>query len=179
MRSSGSPGASCVAITYKPCAGRLVALPRDSWQVALSMWHSPPSDVLELMQVSSPASVAAMTNAAAEANADADSKRKEGIEVKNEIDSTVYSTEKSLSEHADKITDDVKSEVEEAIKVANEAKEGDDVDAVKSARDALNAATSKIGQAIYGSGSKEEGGEEKKEETVDAEFEEKKEEEKK
>ncbi|GMH87564.1 hypothetical protein TrST_g5973 [Triparma strigata] len=115
----------------------------------------------------------------AEANADADSKRKEGIEVKNEIDSMVYSTEKSLSEHSDKISEDVKSEVEAAIKVANEAKEGDDVDAMKSARDALNAATSKIGQAIYGSGSKEEGGEEKKDDTVDAEFEEKKEEEKK
>jgi len=115
----------------------------------------------------------------AEANADADSKRKEGIEVKNEIDSMVYSTEKSLSEHSDKISEDVKSEVEAAIKVANEAKEGDDVDAMKSARDALNAATSKIGQAIYGSGSSEEGGEEKKDDTVDAEFEEKKEEEKK
>ncbi|GMH63135.1 hypothetical protein TrLO_g13782 [Triparma laevis f. longispina] len=118
----------------------------------------------------------------AEKNADADTKRKEGIEVKNEIDSTVYSTEKSLAEHADKISDEVKTEVEAAIKEANEAKEGEDVDAMKEKRDALNAATSKIGQAIYGSGNAEggaEGGEEKKEETVDAEFEEKKDDEKK
>ena len=53
---------------------------------------------------------------------------------------------------------------------------------MKEKRDALNAATSKIGQAIYGSGNAEggaEGGEEKKEETVDAEFEEKKDNEKK
>jgi len=118
----------------------------------------------------------------AEKNADADTKRKEGIEVKNEIDSTVYSTEKSLAEHADKISDEVKTEVEAAIKEAKEAKEGEDVDAMKEKRDALNAATSKIGQAIYGSGNAEggaEGGEEKKEETVDAEFEEKKDNEKK
>mmetsp|Transcript_26646 Transcript_26646/g.53132 ORF Transcript_26646/g.53132 Transcript_26646/m.53132 type:complete len:668 (+) Transcript_26646:123-2126(+) len=113
----------------------------------------------------------------AESNADADAKRKEGIEVKNEIDGMIYSTEKSLSEHSDKLSDEVKSEVEAAVAAAKEAKDGDDVDLIKQKRDELNKATSKIGQAIYGSGASSEGGEEKKEDdTVDAEFEDKKEE---
>lgn len=116
----------------------------------------------------------------AESNAEADKQKKEAIEVKNEIDSMAYSTEKSLKDHADKIGDDVKEEVESAIKEANEAKEGDDLQKMKDSRDKLNAATSKIGQAIYGSGNAEagaEGGEMKEgeEETVDAEFEDKKE----
>jgi len=107
----------------------------------------------------------------AESNAEADAQRKEGIELKNEIDSMTYSTEKSLKEHADKIPQDVKDEVEKAIKEAGEAKDGDNFELIKEKRDALNAATSKIGQAIYGQGQSAEGGEEKKEEeTVDAEF---------
>jgi molecular chaperone DnaK len=120
----------------------------------------------------------------AESNAEADAKRKEGIELKNEIDSMSYSTEKTLKEHADKIPEDVKAEVETAIKEANEAKEGDDVDLIKEKKEALTAATSKIGQAIYGQGQGAEGGaegaagEEKKDDTVDAEFEDKKEEKK-
>ncbi|GMH73875.1 hypothetical protein TrRE_jg11500, partial [Triparma retinervis] len=117
----------------------------------------------------------------AESNAEADKEKKESIEVKNEIDSMTYSTEKSLKDHADKIGEDVKSEVEEAIKAASSAKEGTDLQAMKDARDALNQATSKIGQAIYGQGGQEgkEGEEEKKEEeTMDAEFEDKKEEKK-
>lgn len=71
----------------------------------------------------------------------------------------------------------MKSEVETAVAAAKEAKDGDDVDLIKQKRDELNKATSKIGQAIYGSGASSEGGEEKKEDdTVDAEFEDKKEE---
>merc|ERR1719327_1831933 len=81
----------------------------------------------------------------AESNAEADKQKKEAIEVKNEIDSMAYSTEKSLKDHADKIGDDVKEEVESAIKEANEAKEGDDLQKMKDSRDKLNAATSKIG----------------------------------
>ena len=107
----------------------------------------------------------------AESNAEADAKRKEGIELKNEIDSMIYSTEKSLKEHADKIPEDVKAECETAIKEAAEAKESDDLELIKAKKEALSAATSKIGQAIYGQGGA--GGEEEKkegEETVDAEF---------
>jgi len=116
----------------------------------------------------------------AEANAEADSKRRQMIEAKNEIDSLIYSTEKSLTDNGDKLDADTKSEVEKAIAAAKEAKDGDDLDAVTSAKDALSQASMKIGQAMYGSGASSEG-EEKKEDdnTVDADFKEKSEDEKK
>ena len=123
----------------------------------------------------------------AEANADADAKRKQNIEVKNEIDSLVYSTEKSLKEHEEKLDDETKKEVETAIKEANDAKEGDDFDLITEKSKALQEASLKIGKAIYGQGdaaSQGEAGAEGAEEgakdnnTVDAEFEEKSEEKK-
>jgi len=113
----------------------------------------------------------------AEANADADAKRKQNIEVKNEIDSLVYSTEKSLKEHEDKLDEATKTEVEAAIKEANDAKEGDDFDLITEKSKALQEASLKIGKAIYGQGDAAggaEGGEEAKDDnTVDAEFQEK------
>merc|ERR1712232_787789 len=51
----------------------------------------------------------------AEANAEADAKRRQAIEAKNEIDSLIYSTEKSLTDNAEKLDADVKAEVEKAI----------------------------------------------------------------
>ena len=121
----------------------------------------------------------------AEANADADKKKKQGIEVRNEIDSMVYSTEKTLKEHEDKVSEEVREEVAAAIKVAQEAREGDDFEKLSEAKEGLSKAASKIGEAIYGQGGGDKGaasaeGTDKKEEgTVDAEFEEKGEEEKK
>ena len=112
----------------------------------------------------------------AEANAEADSKRRQTIEAKNEIDSLIYSTEKSLTDNAEKLDAETKTEVENALKAAKEAKDGDDLDAITTAKDALSQASMKIGQAMYGnSGSTDEGGEEKKEDgnTVDADFKEK------
>jgi len=54
----------------------------------------------------------------AEANSEADAKRRELIEAKNEIDSLIYSTEKSLSDHGDKVDEETKTEVEKAISEA-------------------------------------------------------------
>merc|ERR1712232_232734 len=51
----------------------------------------------------------------AEANAEADAKRRQAIEAKNEIDSLIYSTEKSLTDNADKLDAEIKAEVEKAI----------------------------------------------------------------
>ena len=116
----------------------------------------------------------------AEANAEADTKRRQTIEAKNEIDSLIYSTEKSLTDNADKIPADVKAEVETAIAEAKEVKDGEDGDAIVAKKEALSQASLKIGQAIYSQ--QQEGGEEKKEEddnTVDADFTEKSEDEKK
>lgn len=111
----------------------------------------------------------------AEANAEADAKRRQTIEAKNEIDSLIYSTQKSLDEHGSKLSDDVKAEVEKALSEAREVSDADSLETIKSKVDALSQASLKIGQAIYGQQkSADEGGEEKKDDnTVDAEFEEK------
>lgn len=116
----------------------------------------------------------------AEANAEADAVRRQTIEAKNEIDSLTYSTQKSLDEHKEKIDDEVKAEVEKAIADAKEVNDEDDLETVKAKLEALNQASLKIGQAIYGqqggdAGAGAEGGEEKKEDdnTVDADFKEK------
>jgi len=111
----------------------------------------------------------------AEANAEADTKRRQVIETKNELDSLVYSTKKSLDEHGEKLDDETKKAVESAISEANDAKESEDLDELKAKVDALNQASSKIGQAIYGSQGSGDAGEEKKDDdnTVDADFKEK------
>jgi molecular chaperone DnaK len=116
----------------------------------------------------------------AESNAEADAKRRQTIEAKNDIDSLVYSTQKSLDEHKDKLSEEVKAEVEKSISEAKEVADSDDLDTIKAKLESLNQASLKIGQSIYGK--QEDSSEEKKEgddNTVDAEFEEKKDDDKK
>ena len=120
----------------------------------------------------------------AEANAEADAKKRQVIDAKNEIDSLIYSTEKSLTDNADKLDEETKKEIEKAIAEAKEVKDGEDLEVITEKKDALNQAALKIGQAVYGSGSGGDAaaeGEEKKEDdnTVDADFTEKKDEEEK
>merc|ERR1712127_381481 len=123
----------------------------------------------------------------AELNAEADLKKKQAIESKNEIDSLIYSTEKSLKEHADKLDEETKKEVEKAIEEARLVKDSDDIDDLKAKNEALSQASMKMGQAIYGQqqhqegdaagaeGASEENKDDKKDDTtVDADFEEKK-----
>ena len=87
----------------------------------------------------------------------------------------IYSTEKSLTDNAEKLDAATKEEVNKAVADAKKAKEGDDLDDVNAKKEALSQASMKIGQAIYGSG-----GEKPKEDgTVDADFEDKSQEEKK
>jgi molecular chaperone DnaK len=110
----------------------------------------------------------------AEANAEADATRRKTIEAKNEIDSLVYSTEKSLTDNADKLDAETKTAVETAIAEAKEVKDGEDLEAIVEKKDALSSAAMKIGQAIYNQGSKE--GEDGKDDgTQDADYTEKKE----
>jgi molecular chaperone DnaK len=85
----------------------------------------------------------------AEANADADADRRKMIESKNEIDSLIYSTEKSMAEHSEKLDEATKQEIEKAIANAKEAKDKDDLDEVVKAKDELQAASLKIGQVVY------------------------------
>jgi molecular chaperone DnaK len=91
----------------------------------------------------------------AEQYADEDRKRKEAVELRNQADSAVYSTEKFLSENADKIPSDVKSEVEADIAEAKKALEGDDTDAISAAAAKLATSSQKMGAAMYENASAE------------------------
>ncbi len=85
----------------------------------------------------------------AEAHAEEDRKRREGVELRNEADNLVFRTEKLISENSDKITDDVKQPVVDAIAEVKTALEGEDNDAVKAAVDKLNTTSAALGQAMY------------------------------
>jgi molecular chaperone DnaK len=108
----------------------------------------------------------------AEANAEADATRRKTIEARNEIDSMIYSTEKSLTDNADKLDDETKEEINKAIAEAKEVKDSEDLEVITAKKEALSQASSKIGQAIY---SQQKEGEEKKDDdtTEDADFKEK------
>jgi molecular chaperone DnaK len=112
----------------------------------------------------------------AEANAESDARKRKTIEARNEIDSLIYSTEKSLTDNADKLDEETKKDIEKAIAEAKEVKDSDDLEDITAKKDALNQAALKIGQAIYGQQQSGDAGEEKKDDdTVDADFTEKKE----
>lgn len=117
----------------------------------------------------------------AEANAEADARRRKTIEAKNEMDSLIYSTEKSLTDNGDKLDAETKAAVEKAVAEAKEAKDSDDLDLITSKKDALSQASMKIGQAMYSntSSSSSSGDDKKDDNTVDADFKEKSDEEKK
>jgi molecular chaperone DnaK len=85
----------------------------------------------------------------AESHAEEDRKRREAVELRNEADNLVFRTEKLLSENADKINDDVKKPVEEAIAEVKSALEGEDDDRVKAAVEKLNTTSAQLGQAMY------------------------------
>ena len=85
----------------------------------------------------------------AEQYAEEDRKRKEAVELRNQADSAVYSTEKFLSENGDKIPDDVKTEVESDLADVKTALEGDDTDAISTAAAKLATSSQKMGSAMY------------------------------
>ena len=85
----------------------------------------------------------------AEENAESDKKRREEIDAKNNAEALVNSTEKSLSEHGDKISQDEKKAIEDALKEAKEALEGDDIEAIKSKSESLSTVAMKLGEAMY------------------------------
>ena len=73
----------------------------------------------------------------AEANKEADEKRKEEAELKNEADSLVFQTEKAIKDLGDKVSDSDKEEAEDLIKKLKEALEKDNIDDIKEAKDKL------------------------------------------
>jgi molecular chaperone DnaK len=84
----------------------------------------------------------------AEANAEADKKKKEEIETRNHADTLVYTAEKSLKDAGDKVPADVKTEVEEKIQAVKDAKDAS-IEDLKSKADALGESLQKIGAAMY------------------------------
>ncbi len=85
----------------------------------------------------------------AEANASDDKKRKEIIESKNKADALIYSTEKSLKDHADKISDEDKKSIESAVSDLKSAMESeDDIEQINAKTEALATASMKIGEAM-------------------------------
>jgi molecular chaperone DnaK len=85
----------------------------------------------------------------AEAHAEDDKTRREEVEVKNQAEALLHSTEKTLEELSDKISDSDKSTVEEAAAELKSALEGEDNDAIKTKLDALAQASMKLGEAMY------------------------------
>ena len=93
----------------------------------------------------------------AEQYAEEDRKRREAVEVRNQADSLVYSTEKFLSENEDKIGDDIKTEVRADVDALKKTLEGEDTDAVTAAMTKLGQSSQKMGTAMYESSAAEGG----------------------
>ncbi len=85
----------------------------------------------------------------AEANAEADKKRREAQDLRNTAENSAYQIEKLLKDNEDKLPEDVKSEVQSDVDDLKKALEGEDDDAVKSAFEKLQSSQTKLGEAIY------------------------------
>jgi molecular chaperone DnaK len=85
----------------------------------------------------------------AEANAEADKKRREMVEARNHAEGLVHQVEKNLTEHGEKLGAQEKGEAEAAIAAAKSALEGSDAEALKQATERLSQAAMKIGEAMY------------------------------
>ncbi len=85
----------------------------------------------------------------AEQHAAQDAKRKEEVEVRNSADSLAYTAEKTLRDHGDKISADVKQDIDARIASVKSALQGKDVDAIRSAMQELSQAMQKVGESVY------------------------------
>ena len=85
----------------------------------------------------------------AESHAEEDKKRREVVEIKNQAEALVHSTERMLKDYGDKVPAGDKSLVETAVADLKSALQGDDVDAIKQKTDALAQASMKLGEAMY------------------------------
>jgi len=118
----------------------------------------------------------------AEANKEADKKKRESVDVRNQADTLIHSTEKNLKEHGSKISDAEKKAIEDASGAVKEALKSENIEDIKKKTEALVQASMKLGEAIYKSqqtakpeSGKDDGGDDagkKDENVVDADFEE-------
>ncbi len=120
----------------------------------------------------------------AEANAEDDKKFEELVKTKNNADMLVHATRKTIEESEDKLEDEEKNQVEEALKGLEEAISSEDIEAIESATKNLNDVLTPLTQKLYkqesaeGHSETDKNEDDSSENTVDAEFEEVKEEEK-
>lgn len=85
----------------------------------------------------------------AEQYAEEDRKRRESVEVRNQAETLVHSTEKFLAENGDQVGDDVKTEVQADIDALKEALAGEETAAIEAAVQQLGTSSSKMGEAMY------------------------------
>ena len=121
----------------------------------------------------------------AEANKEADKKKRESVDARNQADSLIFSTEKSLNEHGDKISAEEKKVIETGITDLKKSLEGTDSEDIKKKTQNLIQVSMKLGEAVYKSQQKPEAGKaegakpDDKDNVVDADFEDVKEKEEK
>ena len=118
----------------------------------------------------------------AEANKDADKKKRESVDVRNQADTLIHSTEKNLKEHGSKVSDADKKAIEDGSNALKESLKGEDIEDIKKKTEVLVQASMKLGEAIYKSqqnskpeSNKDDGKDEKgkkDDNVVDADFEE-------
>ncbi|MBL4602062.1 MAG: molecular chaperone DnaK [Emcibacteraceae bacterium] len=85
----------------------------------------------------------------AEANAEDDKKRREMVDAKNKAESLAHTIEGQLKEHGEKLEEDDKTAIEEAVTAVRTALEGDDVEAISSTTTTLEQAAMKLGEVVY------------------------------
>jgi molecular chaperone DnaK len=116
----------------------------------------------------------------AEANKEADKKKREAVDARNQADSLIFSTEKSLKEHGDKVSEEEKKAIETEISDLRNALKGTDVEEVKKKTQSLIQVSMKLGEAVYKSQQKDQSAksdksddkkDNNKEDVVDADYE--------
>ena len=85
----------------------------------------------------------------AEANKEADKKKRESVDARNQADSLIFSTEKSLKEHGDKISAEEKKAIEDGIADLKKSLEGTDSEEIKKKTQNLIQVSMKLGEAVY------------------------------
>ena len=85
----------------------------------------------------------------AEANKEADKKKRESVDVRNQADTLIHSTDKNLKEHGSKISDADKKAIEDSSAALKESLKGDNTEEIKKKTEALVQASMKLGEAIY------------------------------
>ncbi|HKY09622.1 MAG TPA: Hsp70 family protein, partial [Candidatus Binatia bacterium] len=122
----------------------------------------------------------------AEVHAAEDRKRKDTVEARNQLDSLIYQTEKSVKEHGGDLEGSVKDNIDAALKKAKEVLDGQDADAMRKAAEELSQSSHKLAEAMYAKASQQQAqkkdadnnaektggadGGKKKDDVVDADF---------